>query len=730
MRRSKNKILIIVLIVIAVLLIAGGFAYAYFCTDIFRSGQELFLKYLSQDVEEMKQTLSWENFNQLEAKLGQSKYEETMKVSYLEDNQTKPTTELTIDTQKDNIDGKTYMHIALMAKELEEALELEYMQEEDAHSVRFTSISKDLDFVTVKNKNLKKLAEKCGLDKSEIDEIPNEIDFEEFSLEGLAFTESEKQEEINKYLNVIYNNIPKEKYTKNKDVVITVNGNTITTNAYVLTLGEQDIKDLGIKVLEELKKDEIIVAKLNTLYEKLQNLDASMENIDVKENYEQAIQELIDNLSEAKVTGENKIVITVYEQDGKTVRIKLEEGMDYITIDTTIAESNKQIDINFTRIDTDTTQLSYQVKFIKENENKLQILFTNIDGEQKLTFEVSVGIEQSDKNTKIDYNIINTDNNKISLSRDIKFVDEIQYKVKLDKSNNIVLNDLNESQIETLVGILGPRLNSSYVEKIDSLSQDTIVPMVALPITALVVAEPKMAVSMVPMAAVTLLSFNVKQEATEPITNIDLSEAEITQFNSEFTMYEGSNVSASRVNALLTMVNSHNMEQALEGEEKYVAVSGIVTFTKDDITVPKVENGKYYKVVCRYEDGIVNEIVVVNPEDEIPVEENNELTPEEIDNGVTMEFSESEKETFNSRFTMYEGGVVSKSRVSAMLNAVFSHNNQEKAAGTQNYVVVTGDVELDQSMNSTPKIGGNAYYNVKCEYEDGLINRITVTKNQ
>ena len=367
MKRSGNKILIIVLIILAVLILAGGgFAYAYFCTDIFRSGQELFAKYLTQDLEEVGQTLSWEKIDEINEKIEQSKYEEKMTISYLEEEETKPTAQLTIDTQKDNIDGKSYMYMSLMSKELEKPLELEYMQENDAHSVRFTSISKKLDFVTVKNKNLKKLAENLGIDKEEIAEIPNKIDFEEFSLEGLALSEAEKKEELNKYISAIYNNIPKENYVKNKDMVITVNGKTITTNAYALTLTEQDLKNIAIKILEESKKDKIILSKFNVLLEKMQSLDASMEYMDeetLKENYEEGIQELIDGLKEAKTTDENKIIITVYEENEKTVRIKLEQGMDYITLDTTEIEGKKQIDINFVSIDNDNTQLSYKVTF-------------------------------------------------------------------------------------------------------------------------------------------------------------------------------------------------------------------------------------------------------------------------------------------------------------------------------------------------------------------------------
>lgn len=627
MKRSGNKILIIVLIIIAVLILAGGgFAYAYFCTDIFRTGQELFTKYLTQDLEEISKTLSFEKLNQINEKIQQSKYEEKMTISYLEEQETKPTSQLIVDTQKDNIDRKSYMYMSLMSKELEKPLELEYMQENDAHSVRFTSISKKLDFVTVKNENLKKLAENLGIDEEDIEEIPNRIDFEEFSLEGLTLSEAEKKEELNKYISVIYKNIPKENYAKNKDVVITVNGKTITTNAYVLTLTEQDIKNVVIKILEETKKDKIILSKLNILLEKMQTLDASMEEMDeetLKENYEEGIQELIDGLKEAKTTDENKIIITVYEENEKTVRIKLEQGMDYITLDTTEIEGKKQIDINFVSIDEENTQLSYKVTFIKENDYKFKVQFTNINGEEQETFEFNIAVSENEENAKIDYNIINNADTQISINREIKFVDELEYKVELDDTNNIVLNDLTKEQIETIFGILGPRINSSYVEKLEPLTEDVAMPMAALPVVALVVSEPETAVALVPMATV-VLSYNRFKDIEEAVIDVDLSETEMRMFNSKFTMYEGTNISALKVKACLIAVNSHNMEESFDGTERYITVSGLVTLTEEDTTIPEVESDKYYKVVCKYKDGLVNEIVIVNPEDKVSTEENKE----------------------------------------------------------------------------------------------------------
>ena len=69
MKKGGNKALIIVLIIIAVLAIACGvFAYLYFCTDTLRSGQELFAKYLTQNVNELTQTVTLNKIEEVEEK--------------------------------------------------------------------------------------------------------------------------------------------------------------------------------------------------------------------------------------------------------------------------------------------------------------------------------------------------------------------------------------------------------------------------------------------------------------------------------------------------------------------------------------------------------------------------------------------------------------------------------------------------------------------------------------
>ena len=240
--------------------------------------------------------------------------------------------QLTIDNQKDAVSGKIYSILGLELPD-EEELKLEYMQEDDMYSLRFTNAVKQ--FLTVQNSELKKFAQNLGMDEDETEEIPDTIDFEKFSFEELEFTEEEIDAEINKYTSLLYNNIAKEKYQKNKNVVITVNGKTITTNSYTLTLSTQELKDLLLKALETLKQDEIILAKLQKIDEKLEEYNEES----IKDSFVESIQEEIDYLNEEEITEESNFIFTVYEANKETVRIKIEKNLDYITLDTTKQES-------------------------------------------------------------------------------------------------------------------------------------------------------------------------------------------------------------------------------------------------------------------------------------------------------------------------------------------------------------------------------------------------------
>lgn len=459
MKKSGNKVLIIVFIALILIAISGGaFAYAYLYTDIFKTEQELFTKYLLQNVGEIEQTLGFTGINETEEKLKQSKYEESMSISYTEAGKLEPNAKITIDTQNDPINKKYYGMIGLGIDGLEETLKLEYINENEAYSLRFTNAVEE--FLTVRNSNLKQLATNLGMDEEIVQQIPDSIDFEKFSLEELKLTDEEKNTEMIKYTSLLYNNIAKEKYTKSKDVVITLNGKTITTNAYILKLNMQDLKNISMQLLETLKQDEIVLSKLEVLDEMLQ--EYSEESI--KQWFIEVIQEAINNLNKKEIKQEESITFTVYEQNKKTVRIKIEQQLEYVTLDTIEVEGKKQIDVNYTNIDENNNQYSNKVTFIKENDNKLNIKNTIIDGEEQQTTEFSIEFIENENTTKLGFTFIDAEGGKIVFNRNINFVENIVYNVTIDNTNNIVLNDLTLEQMTIIFNALGPTLATEYLE--------------------------------------------------------------------------------------------------------------------------------------------------------------------------------------------------------------------------------------------------------------------------
>lgn len=463
MRRNGSKVLIIVLVVIAVLAIVGGiFAYLYFGTDTFKSNQELFARYLVQNMNEISQTVSLNQLEQLEEKLKQNNYEESIAISYAEEEGEEPIGQLTIDTQNDPINKKNYGIIGLSMEDLDDTLEIEYMKEDDTYSIRFTNSVKQ--FLSIENKNLKQLAEKLGMKEETIDQIPNTIDLEEFSLDELRFTEEEKQTELNKYSTLLYNNIAKEKYTKTRKVLITVNGKTITTNAYILTLDMQDLKTLGTNLLETLKQDEIILSKLQIIDEKIEKYSKGS----IKESFVELVQGLIDELNEGEPI-ESTITITVYEQDKKTVRIKAEQGLDSIILDTIATEGKTQINLNYTSIDEENTQLSNGITFIKENNNKLTIQLNTIEGEEQQWAKITAEVVENGDNVKLNV-VIDTEHGQVEFSRNVTIVSEINYAVTLSDSNNYVLNKLTAVQVRNILAAVGEKLKTDYVEPLQKIT--------------------------------------------------------------------------------------------------------------------------------------------------------------------------------------------------------------------------------------------------------------------
>ena len=95
------------------------------------------------------------------------------------------------------------------------------------------------------------------------------------------------------------------------------------------------------------------------------------------------------------------------------------------------------------------------------------------------------------------------------------------------------------------------------------------------------------------------LGILIYNQAAGIVNNNTMSDVEITQFNSQFTQYEGTR-SGTTVRSLLQEVLSNNLTQDDDG--KKVTVTGAVTMDKTSTSAPtsSITTGGTYTVTCVY----------------------------------------------------------------------------------------------------------------------------------
>ena len=255
MKNGSKKILIIVIIIILVLAVAGTvFGYLFFATNTFKSGKELFYKYIAQNNEMLNTLLDSSITTTLDSVKQQSVYESntTINVTYSEGGEiSNPINDLEIKlkTQKEN--NYKYRNAQILFQDAE-YLAIEGIRYEDIYGVRFPTALKQ--FLSVRDsENLEQIADKIGVDINTI-EKGIEIINNDNSLIETVISKEEINSLIEKYINIIYENINNATFSKQNNVMITYNGNTIKANAYNLALTSEQVQNVIVQILNNIKE--------------------------------------------------------------------------------------------------------------------------------------------------------------------------------------------------------------------------------------------------------------------------------------------------------------------------------------------------------------------------------------------------------------------------------------------------------------------------------------------
>lgn len=116
-------------------------------------------------------------------------------------------------------------------------------------------------------------------------------------------------------------------------------------------------------------------------------------------------------------------------------------------------------------------------------------------------------------------------------------------------------------------------------------------------------------------------------QGQEVVNSSNIDDTAIQSFNQKFTQYEGTNVTGSRVNALINAVTANNTIAVRDGEENKLititdSTSDLGTITNDSKigdksgtskTAKKAQTGKTYIVTTsKNKNGYINSITISN----------------------------------------------------------------------------------------------------------------------
>lgn len=256
---KNKKILIIIPIILVILLLigVGGFAFAYFATDIFKSPKNLFLKYAGKSFETAKD-FDYDKFLE--------DYKSTSEKSYKSDGEINVEIHTDEDESKEVAEfiNKTKLNYNLSSIPKEEKSYLTMRASYDNKEiVKFEGLANNNNYglkctdlydkyVYIENNNLKELARKFGINSSS---FPDKL--EKIDIYDLLYVSKDTRNKIkDTYLNLLNEKLDKKNFTVAKNVDTTVNGELFKTNSYSLELTESETYDILISILETLKIDD------------------------------------------------------------------------------------------------------------------------------------------------------------------------------------------------------------------------------------------------------------------------------------------------------------------------------------------------------------------------------------------------------------------------------------------------------------------------------------------
>ena len=427
--QKKNKKMLIILIILCIILILGvTFAILYFATDLFKSNQELFLKYASKAFENSEDSFIGTDINEYFNKKEQTPYQ----------NQGTITPNISTQNGQEQFENVNNFDISYtggidnLNSRLKEDISLNYSNDSKME-FSYQKVGEQIGLQTdyVNSKYIVSTAEEIpnlDADLGNVIEVLSKIQ----ELKNIDLSWEEIARIRDTYFNVLSSNLTEDNFVK-------VSSSDVT--GYQLNITGDELKNITLKLLETLQNDTETLDKINE-YLKVQS---SSNSITVND-----IAKLIEDINNNQDILNKTVKITVYVNGGNLNRLE-------ININENI------LDITKNKVD---TNVGYNISFKGTGDNPVNILlnlnFTNITSNEGITedYEFQIGNNDITYNYKLNNNI-----NFQSASNIEDFSDD----------NAMILSNYDSAEVTSFISQVRQRIidvNKELMERIGLLENE------------------------------------------------------------------------------------------------------------------------------------------------------------------------------------------------------------------------------------------------------------------
>lgn len=591
--RGKKIGIIIIIIILIIAIVAGVTTYLFLKTDVFKGKNQVFFKYMSQVVEQVEEIANSKTLENYKKEMINDKYETNTSIDfkYSEGGEVSSgynNLNLNMKTQSD--EGYKYKNAQILFGD-KSIVQVEGIQEDNLYGIRFTNIFNQ--FVTLKDaKNIEGL----NLTDENIEMIKDIIEDNEEFYNGILLTKQDYEKLKEKYMQIVVDALNGGTFSKQGKSIITVDSQTIKTTSYSCELNSLQVQNLVIKLLNNLKNDDIILNKVQNL-------------LNDTKKYENYIEKILRSAEDMEFSN---LKITVYEQKGKVVRTLANIGTNSITIEES-EQNNKTV-----------LKIKHEL-LNNEKENKQQIIISKsttdsneeyvinietVDGDDEYSIETTMSSDYKSINLNIDFykDIIN-----INIKAQSNISEEIDQKLELNSSNNVLLNDLNSELLKEVVDKMTSAYNDTLLKRynilIRKLNSENLMETLKS-----IISEGKL---------------DEDTTAEPEDTSIDrnqVTKEEINRFNAKFEFYSGTEISGETVKVLLDVVKNNlesvevtpiETQNTYNNEEKESIKLNIKKDNENiDLAngiIEKISSNVKYDITINYNKGtgIIESIIIV-----------------------------------------------------------------------------------------------------------------------